>query len=54
MQRRGLKIPLLIVVPPPAVPTLQLKFQHYEPPVIQVADASLVVNVCNDVLHPEN
>ena len=27
--------------------------QHYSAPVVQVPDASLVVNVCNDVLHPK-
>ena len=54
MQRRGLKIPLLIGGATTSRAHTAIKIaQHYEPPVIQVADASLVVNVCNDVLHPE-
>ena len=54
MQRRGLKIPLLIGGATTSRAHTAIKIaQHYDPPVIQVADASLVVNVCNDVLHPE-
>jgi len=54
MQRRGLKIPLLIGGATTSRAHTAIKIaQHYNPPVIQVPDASLVVNVCNDVLHPE-
>jgi 5-methyltetrahydrofolate--homocysteine methyltransferase len=54
MQRRGLKIPLLIGGATTSRAHTAIKIaQHYDPPVIQVADASLVVNVCNDVLHPQ-
>ena len=54
MQRRGLKIPLLIGGATTSRAHTAIKIaQHYGPPVIQVPDASLVVNVCNDVLHPE-
>jgi len=54
MQRRGLQIPLLIGGATTSRAHTAIKIaQHYQPPVIQVADASLVVNVCNDVLHPQ-
>ncbi|MEK9771967.1 MAG: methionine synthase [Opitutae bacterium] len=54
MQRLGLTIPLLIGGATTSRAHTAIKIApHYEQPVIQVADASLVVNVCNDVLHPE-
>ena len=54
MQRLGLKIPLLIGGATTSRAHTAIKIApHYEPPVIQVPDASLVVNVCNDVLHPD-
>lgn len=54
MQRLGLKIPLLIGGATTSRAHTAIKIApHYEAPVVQVPDASLVVNVCNDVLHPE-
>ena len=54
MQRLGLKIPLLIGGATTSRAHTAIKIApHYESPVIQVPDASLVVNVCNDVLHPQ-
>ena len=53
MQRLGLQIPLLIGGATTSRAHTAIKIApHYDSPVIQVADASLVVNVCNDVLHP--
>ena len=54
MERLGLKIPLLIGGATTSRAHTAIKItQHYSAPVIQVPDASLVVNVCNDVLHPK-
>ncbi len=54
MQRLGLTVPLLIGGATTSKMHTALKIApHYASPVVQVADASLVVDVCNQLLHPE-
>lgn len=53
MQRRGFKIPLLIGGATTSKAHTAIKIaEHYEEPVVQVSDASLVVDVCNQLLNP--
>lgn len=50
MQQLGLKIPLLIGGATTSRAHTAIKIApHYEQPIVQVPDASLVVNVCNDL-----
>lgn len=50
MQKLGLKIPLLIGGATTSRAHTAIKIApHYEQPIVQVPDASLVVNVCNDL-----
>ena len=54
MQKLGMKIPLLIGGATTSRAHTAIKIaQRYEQPVVQVPDASLVVNVCNDLTHPD-
>ncbi len=52
MKKAGLKIPLLIGGATTGKDHTAIKIApHYDQAVVQVADASLVVNVCNDLTH---
>ena len=52
MKKSGLKIPLLIGGATTGKDHTAIKIApHYDQAVVQVADASLVVNVCNDLTH---
>ncbi|MDQ8180956.1 methionine synthase [Pelagicoccus sp. SDUM812005] len=54
MERRGFTVPLLIGGATTSKAHTAIKIaQHYSGPVVHVADASLVVGVCNDLLNPE-
>jgi 5-methyltetrahydrofolate--homocysteine methyltransferase len=54
MQRRGMKTPLLIGGATTSRIHSAVKIApHYDSPVIRVGDASLVVEICNDLLRPE-
>ncbi len=54
MQRQGFTLPLLIGGATTGKAHTAIKIApEYEGPVVHVADASLVVNVCNDLTHPE-
>lgn len=54
MQRQGFCVPLLIGGATTSKAHTAIKIApEYEGPVVHVADASLVVNVCNDLNHPE-
>lgn len=54
MKQSGLKIPLLIGGATTSKDHTAIKIApHYDQAVVQVADASLVVNVCNDLTHPD-
>ena len=54
MQRQGFSIPLLIGGATTGKAHTAIKIApEYKGPVVHVADASLVVNVCNDLTHPE-
>lgn len=54
MERQGFEIPLLIGGATTSKAHTAIKIaQHYSGPVVHVADASLVVGVCNDLLNPE-
>ena len=54
MQDAGLNIPLLIGGATTSKAHTAIKIApHYREPVVQVADASLVVNVCNELTHSE-
>ena len=54
MQKSGFKIPLLIGGATTGKDHTAIKIApHYEEPVVQVPDASLVVNVCNDLTHSD-
>ena len=54
MQRQGFSIPLLIGGATTSKAHTAIKIAPaYDGPVVHVADASLVVNVCNDLTHPE-
>jgi 5-methyltetrahydrofolate--homocysteine methyltransferase len=53
MQRQGFKVPLLIGgATTSRIHTAVKIAPHYEPPVVRVGDASLVVGVCNQLLNP--
>jgi 5-methyltetrahydrofolate--homocysteine methyltransferase len=53
MQRLGLKLPLLIGgATTSRIHTAVKIAPHYDPPVVRVGDASLVVEVCNKLLNP--
>ena len=53
MQRRGLKVPLLVGgATTSRIHTAVKIAPHYEQPVVRVGDASLVVGVCNQLLNP--
>ena len=53
MKKLGMKIPLLIGGATTSRAHTAIKIApHYEEAVVQVADASLVVNVCNELTHP--
>jgi len=55
MQRQGFDVPLLIGGATTSKAHTAIKIaEHYEPPVAHVLDASLVVNVCNQLTHTEN
>ena len=52
MKKAGLKIPLLIGGATTGKDHTAIKIApHYDQAVVQVPDASLVVNVCNDLTH---
>ncbi|MBT7740850.1 MAG: methionine synthase [Opitutae bacterium] len=54
MKRQGFDIPLLIGGATTSKAHTAIKLaHHYDQPVVQVADASLVVNVCNELTNPE-
>jgi len=54
MKRQGFNIPLLIGGATTSKAHTAIKLApHYDQPVVQVADASLVVNVCNELTNPE-
>ena len=54
MQKLGMKIPLLIGGATTSRAHTAIKIApRYEQPVVQVPDASLVVNVCNDLTHAD-
>ncbi len=54
MQNLGLDIPLLVGGATTSRAHTAIKIApHYEQPVVQVPDASLVVNVCNELTNPE-
>jgi len=54
MERQGFSVPLLIGGATTSKAHTALKIApHYSQPVVQVGDASLVVDVCNQLLHPE-
>ena len=54
MERQGFKIPLLIGGATTSKAHTAVKIApHYSGPVVHVLDASLVVNVCSDLLNPE-
>lgn len=54
MERRGFTVPLLIGGATTSKAHTAIKIApHYSGPVVCVADASLVVGVCNDLLNPE-
>lgn len=51
MQRQGFKIPLLVGGATTSRAHTAIKMaEHYDPPVVQVGDASLVVGVCRELL----
>ena len=55
MKRLGFKQPLLIGGATTSKAHTAIKIApHYDGPVAQVADASLVTDVCNQLLNPEN
>ena len=55
MKRLGFKQPLLIGGATTSKAHTAIKIApHYDGPVVQVADASLVTDVCNQLLNPEN
>lgn len=54
MQRRGLKVPLLIGGATTSRAHTAIKIaQHYDGPVVHVTDASLVTEVCSKLLNPK-
>jgi 5-methyltetrahydrofolate--homocysteine methyltransferase len=54
MKRQGFEIPLLIGGATTSRAHTAIKLApHYDQPVVQVADASLVVNICNELTNPE-
>ncbi len=54
MERRGLDVPLLIGGATTSRAHTAIKIApHYSRPVVHVLDASLVVNVCNNLLNPK-
>lgn len=54
MERQGFTVPLLIGGATTSKAHTAIKIaQHYSGPVVHVTDASLVVEVCNDLLNPE-
>jgi 5-methyltetrahydrofolate--homocysteine methyltransferase len=54
MKRQGFNIPLLIGGATTSKAHTAIKLApHYNQPVVQVPDASLVVNVCNELTNPE-
>ncbi|MDQ8201593.1 methionine synthase [Pelagicoccus sp. SDUM812003] len=54
MKRQGFTVPLLIGGATTSKAHTAIKIaQHYDPPVVHVADASLVVGVCNDLTNDD-
>ena len=54
MQKKQMKMPLLIGGATTSAAHTAVKIaQHYDEPVVHVSDASLVVNVCSDLLNSE-
>lgn len=54
MKRQGFKVPLLIGGATTSKAHTAIKIApHYDAPIVQVGDASLVIEVCNNLLNPE-
>ncbi len=54
MERQGFKVPLLIGGATTSKAHTAIKIApHYNAPIVQVGDASLVIEVCNNLLNPE-